>query len=143
MKEHFRKLEKMYLSAPIINSTYPDTQIEISHSQAKITTTITENHFHTGGSLHGSVYFRMLDDAAFFAANSLETEYFLYTVSFNLHLLKPVFVSSITAIGKVITGSKNLYLAESTLFNGQDQIVAHGTGNFMRSKILLSTVDCY
>lgn len=143
MQEHYRKLEKMYLSAPIIITTYPGTCVEICRGQANISTNVTEKHFHTGGSLHGSVYFRMLDDAAFFAANSLEEEYFLYTVSFNVNFVKPVFVSTLTATGNVVSGSKNLYVAESTLYNPEGQIVAHGTGNFMRSRILLSSVDGY
>jgi acyl-coenzyme A thioesterase PaaI-like protein len=38
----------------------------------------------------GSVYFKMLDDAAFFAVNSIVEDVFVYTVSLNVQLLRPV-----------------------------------------------------
>ena len=39
---------------------------------------------------HGTIYFKMLDDAAFYAANSLVTDRFLLTTAFNLHFTKPI-----------------------------------------------------
>ena len=47
--------------------------------QARITFTIDERVFHAAGAAHGTSYFKMLDDAAFYAANSLVTDRFLLT----------------------------------------------------------------
>ena len=65
---HFKKLEKMYLAAPINEFYCP--LIKITDSEATIEIEVTEKLFHSADAVHGSVYFKMLDDAAFFAANS-------------------------------------------------------------------------
>ena len=39
--------------------------------------------------LHG-IYNKMLDDASFFASQSIETDYFLVTSNYNVHLLRPI-----------------------------------------------------
>lgn len=136
MEQHFARLEKIYLAAPINNDIYRGTDIKISEERAEITTRVEEKYFHTGRSLHGSVYFRMLDDAAYFAVNSIITDAFIYTVSFNLHITRPVTGGIIKSIGRVKFKSKNLYIAESTLYQ-EDQVVAFGTGNFMKSRLAL------
>ena len=42
------------------------------------------------GAAHGTSYFKMLDDAAFYAANSLVTDRFLLTTAFNLLFTRPL-----------------------------------------------------
>ena len=37
---------------------------------------------HAAGAVHGSYYFKVLDDACYFAANSLVSDVFVLTVSF-------------------------------------------------------------
>ena len=57
---------------------------------ARIHFTIDERYFHAAGAAHGTSYFKMLDDAAFYAANSLVTDRFLLTTAFNLLFTKPL-----------------------------------------------------
>ena len=76
---HFQALEKMYLDAPI-NAFY-DPRIEVSDAEAIVEIEVSESLFHSAQAVHGSVYFKMLDDAAFFAASSLEKEVFVLTTS--------------------------------------------------------------
>src|SRR6187200_1200678 len=93
MKEaeiHFRKLERMYLSAPINIEVFKGITICISEEKAEITMPIAKSYFHAANAIHGSVYFKMLDDAAFFAVNSIVQDVFVYTVSINVQLLRPV-----------------------------------------------------
>ena len=45
---------------------------------------IKEDYFHALNAIHGSVYFKMLDDAAFFAAQSVVEDYMLLTANFNI-----------------------------------------------------------
>ena len=45
--------------------------------------------------LHGSVYFKMLDDAAWAASNTHVKDVFLFTYNFNVFLTKPVFKGNI------------------------------------------------
>jgi uncharacterized protein (TIGR00369 family) len=135
---HFRKLERMYLSAPVNNRLYNGITITISDQKAELTLKINENFFHAANAIHGSVYFKMLDDAAFFAVNSIVKDVFVYTVSFNVQLLKPVSSGIIKSIGELKFKSSNLFIADSTLLDENNKLVGRGSGNFMKSKIELT-----
>lgn len=143
MDDHFRRLERIYLAAPYNKFLYEDNTISISREQAVITTRVTEKHFHGGGSMHGSAYFRLLDDAAFFAVNSIVEDHMVYTVSFNLHLVRPVGCGVIKAVGRVKHRSRNLFVAESQLFTEDGEMAAFGTGDFMRSPLSLTDIAEY
>ena len=67
---HCRALEAMYLSAPINQFYRP--RIVISKEQVEIKIDIDQRFFHAAGAVHGSVYFKLLDDAAGLAANVME-----------------------------------------------------------------------
>ena len=86
--EHYRKLENMMHSAPIVKLV--GARVEISHGQADIILPVNRELFHAAGALHGAMYFLTLDNAAFFAVNSLVEDVFVLTVSFNIYLLRPV-----------------------------------------------------
>ena len=135
---HFRKLERMYLSARVNNHLYNGITIIISDQKAELTLKIGEKYFHAANAIHGSVYFKMLDDAAFFAVNSTVKDVFVYTVSFNVQLLRPVSSGIIKSIGELKFKSSNLFIADSTLFDENNKLVGRGSGNFMRSKIELT-----
>ena len=135
---HFRKLERMYLSAPVNNHLYNGITITISEQKAELTLKIDEKFFHAAKAIHGSVYFKMLDDAAFFAVNSIIEDVFVYTVSFNVQLLRPVSSGIIKSIGELKFKSSNLFIADSTLLDENNKLVGRGSGNFMKSKIELT-----
>ena len=63
---------------------------------------IFESYHHPLGAVHGSVTFKALDDAAFFAANSLIEDVFVLTTNFNLHFERPVSEGTIHAEGEVV-----------------------------------------
>ncbi|MGB2427754.1 MAG: PaaI family thioesterase, partial [Alteromonas sp.] len=71
------------------NSTFKPT-MTVEEGKATISIVLSENYHHSAGGVHGSVYFKMLDDAAFFAANSLETDVFVLTTSFTTYITRPV-----------------------------------------------------
>ena len=135
---HYNRLQRMYLNANINTKIFNTTTATISNSKAEIGLTISEKHFHALGAIHGSVYFKLLDDAAYFAVSSIVEDFFVLTTSFNLNMIKPVNKGKLTAIGKVRFKSKTLYTAESTLYNDKGEEIAFGTGNFSKSKIPLS-----
>ena len=140
---HFRKLERMYLSAPVNNLLYNGITIIISDQKAELTLKIEEKFFHAANAIHGSVYFKMLDDVAFFAVNSIVKDVFVYTVSFNVQLLRPVSSGIIKSIGELKFKSSNLFIADSTLFDENNKLVGRGSGNFMKSKIELTQETGY
>jgi uncharacterized protein (TIGR00369 family) len=138
-EQHYRKLENMYLlSAPINKEIYQGIQLHVSKEKAELTLAIEPKYFHAANSLHGSVYFKMLDDAAFFAVNSIVFDVFVYTVSFNIQMLRPVKAGLIRSFGELKFKSANLFMADASLLDENNKLVGRGTGNFMKSKIELN-----
>ena len=137
-QEHFDKLRNMYLSANVNEQIFDTTECIIEAEKATIALTIHEKYFHALGAIHGSVYFKLLDDAAYFAVNSIVTDAFVLTSAFNINIIRPVSSGKITAIGKVRFKSRNTFVAESTLVNEAGKEIAFGTGNFVRSKMELT-----
>ncbi|WP_108867725.1 PaaI family thioesterase [Aquimarina aquimarini] len=137
-QEHYTKLEKMYLQANINTALYDTTTIKISEGLAQINMEISEKYFHALGAIHGSVYFKLLDDAAFFAVNSIIKDAFVLTTSFNIHLIRPAHKGIISSVGKIKSKSRNLFVAEATMYNEDGKEIAFGTGNFAKSNINLS-----
>ena len=128
----------MYLTAPVNIQLYNGITIIISDQKAEITLKIEEKFFHAANAIHGSVYFKMLDDAAFFAVNSIVKDVFVYTVSFNIQMLRPVSSGIIKSVGELKFKSSNLFIADSTLLDENNKLVGRGSGNFMKSKIELT-----
>ncbi|MEO1052609.1 MAG: PaaI family thioesterase [Bacteroidota bacterium] len=136
-EEHFRKLEHMYIHSAPINQFYKPT-LNISKGEAEIIIQIDQKFFHAANAVHGSVYFKMLDDAAFFAANSLVQDVFVLTSNFNIQLLRPVVYGKLTAVGKVVYNARKSFVADAILYNEQEKEIARGTGNFVKSQIALN-----
>jgi len=134
--EHFRKLERMYESAPI-NAWYKPV-LHVAEGVTKLTMHVRPEYFHAANAIHGSVYFKALDDSAFFAANSLVTDVFVLTVSFNLHIVRPVSSGELRASGIVVHQSRSLIVADSEVHDSEGRQVARGTGTFLPSKIPLT-----
>ena len=132
---HFRALENMYAAAPI-NQIFKPT-MTISEGIAEIEIELSEQFHHSGGAVHGSVYFKMLDDAAFFASNSYEAEVFVVTTSFTTYLTRPVSEGSLKAVGKVVHKNRSQFIAESVVYDSNGFEVGRGNGVFVRSKIPL------
>lgn len=133
---HYRKLENMYQSAPI-NQFFKPTLV-ITEGKAEVEIMIAEKHHHAAGAVHGSVYFKMLDDAAFFAANSLEPELFVLTVSFTTYLTRPVSSGVLRSVANVVNTTKSQFIVESIVYNSDDKEIGRGNGIFVRSKIPLT-----
>ncbi len=141
LEEHYRKLENMYNGAP--TNAYYAPRLTIEKGRAEWIADIREEWFHAASAVHGSVYFKALDDACFFAANSLVSNVFVLTVSFHIHLLRPANKGKLRAEGRVIQNSPNLIVAEGILYNDKGKETARGSGNFAKSKIPLEGVPGY
>ena len=139
---HFRALESLYLSAPI-NQLFASRLTITEAGRARIDFTVEESMFHAAGAVHGTAYFKMLDDAAFYAANSLVSDRFLLTTAFNLFFTKPLKAGPLIAEGRWMSGRRRVYVAEAQMIDAAGDVVARGTGTFMRSKIALSSLAGY
>lgn len=139
---HFRALENLYASAPV-NDLFP-SRLEIPEAgRALIRFGVEERVFHAAGAAHGTLYFKMLDDAAFYAANSLVSDRFLLTTGFNLNFTRPLRGGQILAEGRWISGRRRVFVAEASLTDEAGEVVGRGTGTFMRSHIALSGLAGY
>lgn len=137
---HFRRLEELYLRGAINKDIFPGVKISVSQNTSRIWHEPDQRFCHVGGTLHGAVYFKLLDDAAFFAASSAEHVFFLYTVTFQIQLLRPLKPGTVEATGSVIKTGKNLIIAESKLYDERKRLAATGSGSFMRSNVLLNEI---
>lgn len=139
---HWRALENLYASAPI-NRLFESRLAIGGEGSARISFTVDEALHHAAGAAHGTIYFKMLDDAAFYAANTLITDRFLLTTSFNLHFVRPVRKGALVAEGRWISGRRRVLVAESRLLDDSGEEVGRGTGTFMRSRIPLAGLAGY
>ena len=135
-EEHYRKLERMYASAPI--NEYFRPALTVSEGAAEVLIPIRPDFFHAAKAVHGSIYFKALDDAAFFAVNSLVPDVFVLTVTYNIYLTRPVSEGTLRASGRVVNRSRQLFVAEAELVDDRGRPVGRGSGSFMKSAIALS-----
>ncbi|MFZ5524282.1 MAG: PaaI family thioesterase [Pseudomonadota bacterium] len=134
-EQHYLALAQMYLAAPI-NAFYQPT-IAISQGHAVITIELHEKFHHAAGAVHGSVYFKLLDDAAFFAVNSLEYEVFVLTTAFTTYLTRPVSSGTLRAEGRVVNQNKSQFIVEAVVYDSENREVGRGSGLFVRGKLPL------
>lgn len=139
---HHRALEALYRSAPI-NTLFPSTLEIVADGFARIKFEVGTEHYHAAGAVHGTAYFKMLDDAAFYAVNSLVTDRFVLTTAFNLLFTRPLKAGVVTAEGRWISGQRRVFVADARLIDANGEEAARGTGTFMRSGIALSSLPGY
>jgi len=126
----------MYAFAP--TNKYYMPAIRVDEGYAEVVIAVRHDFLHAAGAVHGSVYFKALDDAAFFAVNSLVDDVFVLTVSFTIYLTRPISQGKMKATGQVVHRSQRLFVAQSRLVNSDGREVAWGSGTYMRSAIPLS-----
>ena len=125
----------MYLAAPA--NEYFQPEIRIGEGTAEVRIAVRTDFFHAASAVHGSVYFKLLDDATFFAASSLVEDVFVLTASFNIYFLRPVSSGVMTAIGRVVSRSSRLLIGEGVITDDDGKEVARGSGTFMPSRTKL------
>ncbi len=129
--EHYRKLERMYAAAPI--NAFFEPMLVVGQAKAEVQIRVRRDFFHSAGAMHGSVYFKALDDSTFFAAQSVVTEYFVLTAHFELDLLKPVSGGAVEAKAIVTKQSGRRVWAQAELLDEAGLCVARGKGIFVVS----------
>lgn len=138
MEATHRALERLYLEAPI-NAFYRPS-VRINEREAEIRIAVRPEFHHALGAAHGSVAFKLLDDAAFFAANSVVPDEWVLTASFNLHFLRPAVSGELVAKGRLVHASRRVLLAEAVVLDEAGKEVARGSGSFMRSGVPIDGV---
>lgn len=139
---HFRALESLYRSAPINRLFESDLEI-LDEGVSRIRFMVDERVYHAAGAAHGTAYFKMLDDAAFYACNSLSTDRFLLTTAFNLLFTRPMKAGPAVAEGRWVSGHRRVFVGDARIVDSSGEETARGTGTFMRSHIVLSSLPGY
>ena len=139
---HFRSLESLYRHAAI-NALF-HSSIEIpGQGLARIRFEVDDRMFHAAGAAHGTLYFKMMDDAAFYACNSMVSDRFLLTTAFNLNFTRPLRSGPVIAEGRWVSGKRRVFVGEARLIDADGGEAARGTGTFMRSHIPLGGLPGY
>ena len=125
----------MYLAAPA--NEYFRPAIRIDEGAAEVRLQVRPDFFHAASAVHGSVYFKLLDDATFFAASSLVRDVFVLTASFNIYFLRPISEGVMTARGTIVNRSTRLLIGEGVLVDAEGREIARGSGTFMPSRVAL------
>jgi uncharacterized protein (TIGR00369 family) len=139
---HFRALESLYRHAPV-NGLFESRLEIVEKGFARIHFEVAEALYHAAGAAHGTLYFKMMDDAAFYACNSLVTDRFLLTTAFNLLFTRPLRAGQATVEGRWASGKRRVFVGEARLIDSHGELAASGTGTFMRSHIPLSGLPGY
>jgi len=135
--EHHRKLERMYHGAPCNDGIDPELTIT-GDGEAELRIGVDEREHHAAGAVHGSYYFKALDDATFFAANSLIEDVFLLTTDVHLQLTRPVSDGELVATAEVVNDHPKQLVADGVLRDDEGNQLARGTGTFQRSSVELA-----
>lgn len=134
---HFLCLQSLFENAPV--SRLYGARAIVGEGTATVAFRARPEFMHAAGGVHGSAYFRALDDAAFFAANSLEHDYLLATLQFNIQFLRPCRGGgTLTATGTLTHQSGRIFFARAELRGEHGQLLATGAGIFTRSGVPLS-----
>ncbi|MEQ9187749.1 MAG: PaaI family thioesterase [Cryomorphaceae bacterium] len=119
------------------------TRIKITHGEARIEYDVTPHLHHAANAMHGSVYFKLLDDAAYFAVASLVLDVFVLTKSFTIDLKRPFTEGLVRCEGRVASIGDSEFIATSVLTTEDGKILAEGKGHFVRGRTALDTVIEY
>ena len=84
-----------------------------------------------------------MNDAAFYACNSLVSDRFLLTTAFNLVFTRPLKEGPVIAEGRWISGKRRVFVGEARLVAADGEEAGRGTGTFMRSHIPLAGLEGY
>jgi acyl-coenzyme A thioesterase PaaI-like protein len=133
--QHYKKLENMYHNHPL-NKFYR-AKISISENESEIILPIQDKFHHAASAVHGSVYWKILDDSAYFSVNSIVKDVFVLTASYTIYLLSPISTGTLIARGKLVSSTKSQFIAESVIINDLGEQIARGNGVYIRSKMKL------
>ena len=142
MTPHQQALLHMFHQAPV-NKFFQHITLRFELDQAVVELPILPEYMHAGGSLHGALYMKLLDDAAYFSAALLESSRFLLTAGFALDFYRPVHGGVLTATGKVKGQEGKSILSASTLTDEDGNLVARGHGRFVPGNGLLLETPLY
>ncbi|MGL4175892.1 MAG: PaaI family thioesterase [Dermatophilaceae bacterium] len=129
--DHLALLHRIYAASPVNDHFRP--RLDVVHASATVEIDVRHDLTHTAGGLHAAVVIKAMDDAAFFAAQSLEREFFLATADLTTHLLRPVASGTLRAAGVVLSAGSRVTVTRVEATVG-DRTVAHLVASLMATR---------
>ena len=113
-------------------------RVTFGDDTAEIKFQVRNDFFQAAKAMHGDLYFLALDNAAFFAVQSLVDDVFVLTVTFTTYMTRPVSEGALRSVGKVVHKGKTQFIAESILYDSEDREIGRASGVFTRGKTPLT-----
>lgn len=142
MSIHPDRLVAMFNSAAV-NQFFPGITLHFEGMESKVSIKSGPAWQHAGEQIHGALYMRLLDDAAYFAAALREKQRFVVTASLDVRFLRPVGGGLLVATGRLLRYEDRKLMAESVLHDESGKLIARATGVFVPSRQYLQDVAAY
>lgn len=128
LKEHFAKLERMYLSDSSNDQYEPG--IRVSEGAADILIPLKKGFLYPSGKVKSSVCFKAMADSASFAVNATVADLTVKPVAFSIYMTEAPPAGMLIARGRFIGVSGDHFMAESLLTDHDGAEIARGNGTF-------------
>lgn len=132
---HCERLERSYLASPPDNERH-EPGIRVSAGEADIVIPIQEKPSHPAG-MPGTLFLKVMNDAAALAANSLVEDRYVRAASFSVSLTGTMPQGELIARGRFVGMSGDSYLAETMLTDTDGNEIGRGDGAFIVSDVEL------
>jgi uncharacterized protein (TIGR00369 family) len=132
---HLARLERVYHAAPT-NGLMP-ARLHLDPGRATVRMEVAAGHLQAVGSVHGMVLFKVLDEASFYAANSLVEDVFLTTAGMHVQFVRPVEGGVLVATAEVVHAARSSFLVDAEVRDPAGELVARSTGTFVRTATAL------
>lgn len=105
---------------------------DLKYGESFIEVELGRKHLQGYGYVHGGVYSALIDSAGFFAVYTrVEGDDSAATIEMKVNYLSSVKSGKLLAHSRCITLGKSIGLAEVTIKNEEDKLLAHGTVTVM------------
>ncbi len=106
--------------------------VDLKYSESLLAVELDRKHLQGYGYVHGGVYSALIDSAGFFAVyTQVEGDNSAATIEMKVNYLSSVKSGKLLAHARCITLGKSIGLAEVTIKNEEDKLLAHGTVTVM------------
>jgi len=102
---------------------------EIKEGSVTLKLPIKKDFHNVKNTVHGGMYASILDTTMGFSARSLGYDA-VTTLDMDIHFLGAVSKGTIHAVGNVIHQNRSTFLVEATLYDEDENRLAHSTGTF-------------
>ncbi len=140
-EQHLEKLENLYLS-DAANKEF-DPGVKVFEGEAEIHVPVREKISNIDGTIIGCICYKLMEDAAILAVNSIVNDVQVLASNFNIYLSNSIASRELTARARFMGNSGNQFLVETVVTDANRKEIARGSGAFVKSSLKLSQMTGY